>query len=248
VSDSSVDSCHMATECTDQLRPVEVHPKLSDEELFEQARQFCAFQRKSFEGLIYKLGPAVVRCREIADARKGNKKDKIFEGVLLEVGIDVGKHDASRILRIMKEPDAVIKWQGTLTKKEKTSWVSPSTICQRCPVFKKLPDPNKPKKVSPYQKLQERIAELQEENNELKRRIEDGGDSVDVAKDKPEDIAHVWFGQFGVYKGGKDRLKRAASLVLEMLEKDKAMAPRSKATDKALKNAERDINAALARL
>jgi hypothetical protein len=82
------DSCHMATEHTAQL---------STEEIFERARSGCRYIKKGFDVWVHDIRPAVVICRKIADERGGKKT---FDNLLESHGIDISKHDASRLLRI----------------------------------------------------------------------------------------------------------------------------------------------------
>jgi hypothetical protein len=232
------DSCHMATDSP-----------LGDDEVFERARNGCSYIKKGFDVWINDIRPGVVRCRKIADERGGKKT---FQNLLEQHGLAdvVNKYAASRLLKISKPDNLeyVIKWHERLTAKEKAEWSSPSAILKQCPIFKKPPDPDKPKKVSAYQKLQERNLELQDQVKDLSHR--EDGDSYNAATDKPEDIARAWLGQFGNYKNGKSKLKLAATYVLEMLEKDKAKAAKPKAKadktdDDHLRKLGRGLTAAL---
>ena len=80
-----------------------------------------------------------------------------------------------------------------------------------------MPDPNAPPKVSPYQKLSESVAALQEENDRMRREIERGGGDLWNCNDRPRDIARIFIQQCG----SKSKAEKAAREVLKTLRESK---------------------------
>jgi hypothetical protein len=104
-------------------------------------------------------------------------------------GLDRGVR--SRLLDVMKHLAEIDAWLAKLPPTEQQKINHPNTVWRRWKAATAVPDPNAPPKVSPYQKLSESVAALQEENDRMRREIERGGGDLWNCNDRPRDIARI---------------------------------------------------------
>jgi hypothetical protein len=108
-------------------------------DIFEAAKEAAGLLKKTFEHWLV-IGKAVTVAREIAD-REGGRQT--FMRLIEQQGLGkvVDKATASRLLRIMRNLDAVRAWRETLTEGQQIDWAGPRSICRRCPALKPPPKP-----------------------------------------------------------------------------------------------------------
>jgi hypothetical protein len=103
---------------------------------------------------------------------------------------------ASKLVTLYDQQGEVLKWYMNLTDGERSEWNHPSTIWKRCPaILKEGKEDKKGEKLSPYKKLEQANIQLQEENAELKRRLQQtDGSRFDLRRDTAQDIYNVMMG------------------------------------------------------
>jgi hypothetical protein len=168
---------------------------LGDTAIFEAARQAVTLLKKTFETWLV-IGTAVVRARDIADARGGGKT---FMRLIEQQGLGpiVNKTTASVLLRIMERLPEVMAWRETLTTRQQIDWSAPTTVLKRCPIFNPpKPEPDE-KPMTPAEKDRQALAVALEEIEQLKER--EDGDRFKPT-DTAEDIATVLVSMFSPSK------------------------------------------------
>jgi hypothetical protein len=137
-----------------------------DRAKFDAALSAVARIKATFDDWVV-IGHAVVAARKYAE-RVGGRQT--FHSVLAEQQImpPLDKAVISRLEKIMHRLDAVVKWRATLTEQQRIAWASPTSIVNRCTVFKiekeqrRVVAPRKPT----------RLESAQEENRALKVEVE----------------------------------------------------------------------------
>jgi hypothetical protein len=181
---------------------------MQDNEIFENARQAVMTLKKTFETWMV-IAKAVAWARNMADRRGGRQT---FKRIIEQQGLGrvVDKTTASRLLRIMDNYPAVVAWRETLTEKQQLDWAAPTSVVQRCPIFRPPKAPGEPKPPKTMVETAVLIA-LQEENAQLKRR-EDGD------RFRPEDSAHdIAVTMVGMFSPRK--AKEIAKQMMELVKK-----------------------------
>jgi hypothetical protein len=152
---------------------------------FEAALAAVTRIKATFDDWII-IGNAVVAARKHAD-RVGARK--AFQNILAEQRImpPLDQATVSRLEKVMSRLPDVLKWRAALTENQQTAWAGPTSIINRCPVFKieKVVTPRKPT----------RLESALEENHALKVEVERhrrAGDDFGFRKeDRPIDIVGV---------------------------------------------------------
>jgi hypothetical protein len=122
--------------------------------------------------------------------------------------LDVMKHLAEIEIELAKLP---------LTKRQQLN--HPNAVWR---FWKKLTKPSSSApSVSAVQKLKDSIVLLQEDNDRMKREIDQGGGDLWDAKDKPQDIAKVIFN-----KVGKSKAEKVALAILKLVKPEGPSRPR----------------------
>jgi hypothetical protein len=165
-----------------------------------------------------KVGAALVigRAEAMRDGHvnkpKGRSYNAAINAFLKKFGFDgLDSGDRSRLLDVMDHQSEVEGWLSKLTPKERLRLNHPASVWRRWKASAVVPNPNTPPKVSPFQKLNESIAILEEENHRMRREIERGGGDLWSADDRPKDIAQVMITKLGKSKAGKlaDEIRKA---------------------------------------
>jgi hypothetical protein len=91
----------------------------------------------------------------------------------------------------MDHRNEIEAWLSKLPPRERLRLNHPASVWRRWKAATKVPDPNAPPRVSPFQKLSESVATLQEENDRMKREIARGGGDLWTPEDRPRDIAKI---------------------------------------------------------
>ena len=125
-------------------------------------------------------------------------------------GLDKGVR--SRLLDVMEHLAEIDTWLAKLPPTEQQKINHPNTVWRKWKASTVVPDPNAPPRVSPYQKLSESVAALQEENDRMKRDIAQGGGDLWSPQDRPQDIAKVIVGKLT-----KSKAEKVAREILKML-------------------------------
>jgi hypothetical protein len=160
---------------------------LSDNEVFEAARQAVMLLKKTFATWVT-IGKAVMRARDIADRRGGGKT---FMRLIEQQGLGpiINKSTASNLLRMMERLPDVSAWHETLTAKQQIEWAAPTTILKRCPIFNPPKANNADKPPTKAEQDRMALAVALEEVEQLKRRGD--GSLFDLKRDNAADIGRV---------------------------------------------------------
>jgi hypothetical protein len=103
----------------------------------------------------------------------------------------------SRLLDLLDHVADVRKWRETLPVSKRLELNHPTTVWRHWKKSTVVPNPEKPKPLSPIAKLKESIANLEQENHQLKKA---NGGSTFSAEDRASDVVAVLCGNFSKYK------------------------------------------------
>jgi hypothetical protein len=104
---------------------------------------------------------------------------------------DLDKAARSRLFEMMDHLAAIEAWRATLTVTQRLDLNHPTSIVRRWKAATAKPKQEDEHKISPVQKLKDTIVDLQEQNDRMRREIEDGGGDLWVPEDRPRDIAKI---------------------------------------------------------
>jgi hypothetical protein len=145
-----------------------------------------------------KVGAAMVigRAEAMRDGHvnkpRGRSYNAAINAFLKKFGFDgLDSGDRSRLLDVMDHQHEIEAWLGKLLPKERLRLNHPSSVWRRWKASTVTINPSAPPRVSPFQKLSESVATLQEENDRMRREIERGGGDLWSPEDRPRDIAKV---------------------------------------------------------
>ena len=164
-------------------------------------------------GKAHVIGQATAMRDAHVNKPKGRSYNAAFSAWARKFGFEgLDKGVRSRLLDVMKHLAEIDTWLAKLPPTEQQKINHPNTVWRKWKASTVVPDPNAPPRVSPYQKLSESVAALQEENDRMKRDIAQGGGDLWSPQDRPQDIAKVIVGKLT-----KSKAEKVAREVLKML-------------------------------
>ena len=104
---------------------------------------------------------------------------------------DLEKAARSRLFEMMDHLAEIEAWRATLTVTQRLDLNHPTAVVRRWKAATAKPKQEEEHKISPVQKLKDTIVDLQEQNDRMRREIEDGGGDLWVPEDRPRDIAKI---------------------------------------------------------
>jgi hypothetical protein len=213
------------------LRPVEALPVIDDGfswlnpsplEVVRLGQEAMARKRRGWDDWLLiaealQAGRTEVMRALHTNEAAGRRYEKAIGNWLIANGFkEINKATRSQLLDCLKHKVEIEKWRSQLTDAERFKFNHPDTVLRKWKTSIVVPDPNAPPKVSPYQKLSESVAALQEENDRMRREIERGGGDLWAAEDRPRDIADVI-----LRKVGKTKAKKIAGELLNAVKASK---------------------------
>jgi hypothetical protein len=134
----------------------------------------------------------------------GRRFEKAMGDWLVAHGFkEIDKGARSRLLDCLKHKTEIQAWRARLTDSEGFKFNHPDTVLRKWKASTVVPDPNKPKKPSPYQKLQAEHMALIEDRDRYKRAVAAGGGDLWIKTDRVKDISKVMIDQLGKTKAEK---------------------------------------------
>jgi hypothetical protein len=127
---------------------------------------------------------------------------------------DLDKGDRARLFDVMDRLVDIETWLEKLPLTERLRLNHPNSVWRRWKAATAEPKPDAEKKSSPFEKLKESVAQLEEENARMKREIERGGGDLWSANDRPKDIANIMIKTLG-----RRKAEKAAREILSALKK-----------------------------
>jgi hypothetical protein len=119
----------------------------------------------------------------------GRRYNEIFGAWLSEYGFDtIDKAVRSRLLDCMAHRVEIEAWRSRLTVGERLRYNHPDAVLRRWKAATVVPDPDKPKPLSPIAKLRASVIELEEKLREAERR-DGGGSNIDFENDTVPNMA-----------------------------------------------------------
>ena len=217
------------------LRPVEsvdkeltrsTHPEEAvldrGREAWNRLRTNSTWEDWKAVGKAHVIGQAMAMRDAHVNKPKGRSYNAAFSAWAKKSGFEgLDKGVRSRLLDVMKHLAEIDAWLAKLPLTEQQKINHPNTVWRKWKASTVVPDPNAPQKVSPYQKLSESVATLQEENDRMRREIERGGGDLWTAQDKPQDIAKVIFD-----KVGKSKAAKVAYAIMKLVNPEGPSRPR----------------------
>jgi hypothetical protein len=140
-----------------------------------------------------------------------------FSAWARKYGFDLDKGDRARLFNVMDHLVEIESWLAKLTPTERLRFNHPNTIWRRWKAATVEPKAGAEKKASPIQKLNDEIIKLQEENDRMRREIEDGGGDLWNSDDRPRDIARIVIQQCK----SKTKAENVAREILKALKVEK---------------------------
>jgi hypothetical protein len=151
-------------------------------------------------GKAHVIGQATAMRDAHVNKPKGRSYNAAFSAWARKFGFEgLDKGVRSRLLDVMKHLVEIDAWLAKLPPAEQLKINHPNTVWRRWKAATAVPDPNAPPRVSPFEKLNDSIRTLQEENDRLKR---SGGD-LWTPEDTPKSIARILVGQLSKSKAEK---------------------------------------------
>lgn len=147
-------------------------------------QEAMARQRRGWEdwltiGEAFEVGRAEVMREIKTNETVGRRYEKAMQGWLIANGFtEIDKGTRSRLLECLKHRTEIERWRSVLTSSEQFRYNHPNTVLRKWKAATAVPDPNATPRISPFTKLKESIALLDEENHRLRREIERGGAGV----------------------------------------------------------------------
>jgi hypothetical protein len=134
----------------------------------------------------------------------GRRYEKAMGEWLIANGFkEINKATRSQLLDCLKHKAEIQAWRARLTDSERWKFNHPDTVLRKWKASTVVPDPNAPPRVSRFQKLNESIATLEEENHRMRREIARAGGDLWTPQDHPKDISKVMIDQLGKTKAEK---------------------------------------------
>jgi hypothetical protein len=147
---------------------------------------------------------------------KGRSYNAAFSAWQKKFGFEgLDKGDRARLFNVMDHLREIDGWLQKLPESERLRLNHPSSIWRR---WKAATSEPKEQKVSHQQKVKDELIRLQEDNDRMRREIEDGGGDLWNSDDRPRDIARI------VIQQCKSKTK-AEKVAREILKALKAGAP-----------------------
>jgi hypothetical protein len=144
----------------------------------------------------------------------GRRYEKAMGDWLIANGFkEINKATRSQLLDCLKHRAEIEKWRAQLTDSERFKFNHPDAVLRKWKASTVVPDPDKPKKLSPVQMRDEEIGRLLEHNDRLQREIERGGGDLWTVDDRPKDIARVMLDKLG-----KSKAEKVARVILAALK------------------------------
>jgi hypothetical protein len=129
---------------------------------------------------------------------------------------EINKATRSRLLDCLKHKIEIEKWRSRLTDAERFKFNHPDTVLRKWKAATVVPDPNKPPKTSPMQKLKDELVSALEERDRMQREIDRGGGDLWTPEDTPKAIAKIMLGKLT-----KSKAENVAREILRMLKGNK---------------------------
>jgi hypothetical protein len=116
---------------------------------------------------------------------------------------EINKATRCQLFDCLKHKIELEKWRARLTDSERWKFNHPDTVLRKWKASTVVPNPNAPLRVSAFQKLNESVRTLQEDNDRMRREIERGGGDLWNSDDRPKDIAKIILGKLTKTKAEK---------------------------------------------
>jgi hypothetical protein len=159
----------------------------------------------------------------------GRRYEKAMGDWLIANGFkEINKATRSQLLDCLKHKVEIEAWRARLTDAECWKFNHPDTVLKKWKASTVVPDPDAPSKASPVQKLKDSIADLQEQNDRMRREIERGGGDLWTPEDRPRDIAKIILAK--LTKAKAEKVARAILAAVKTETSPKNSGPRSKST------------------
>jgi hypothetical protein len=202
------------------LRPVEIdlkkpadglcqHNPSSVSDVVRLGQEAMARKRRAWEDWLA-IAEALQAGRvEVTDALHtndlhGRRFEKAMGEWLITHGFkEIDKGARNRVLECLKHKIEIEKWRARLTDSERWKFNHPDTVLKKWKASTVVRNPSEPKLLSPMQKLKDSLALLQEDNDRMRREIEDGGGDLWTPEDRPKDIAKIILGKLTKAKAEK---------------------------------------------
>jgi hypothetical protein len=147
----------------------------------------------------------------------GRRYEKTMGEWLIAHGFkEIDKGARNRLLDCLKHKTEIEKWRARLTDSERWKFNHPDTVLRKWKAATVVPDPNAPPKVSRQQQAKDELIRLQEDNDRMRREIEDGGGDLWNSDDRPRDIARIVIQQCK----SKIKAEKVAREILAALKKE----------------------------
>jgi hypothetical protein len=144
----------------------------------------------------------------------GRRYEKAMGDWLIANGFkEINKATRSQLIDCLKHKSEIQSWRAQLTDSERWKYNHPDTVLRKWKASTVVPDPNAPKKLSPYKKLQTAHMALIEEHDRYRRAVDRGGGDLWAKTDRPKDISKVMIDQLG-----KTKAERVACEILNALK------------------------------
>jgi hypothetical protein len=195
----------MAPAADDGLRQRNPSPPVSD--VVRLGQEAMARRRRGWEDWLaiaeaLEAGRTEVMRSLNTNESHGRRYEKAMGDWLVANGFkEIDKGARTRALECLKHKVEIEKWRARLTDSERFKLNHPEAVLRKWKASTVVPDPNAPPKPpSSVQKLKDSVVALQEENDRMRREIEQGGGDLWSVDDRPKDIAKVIFDKLGKSK------------------------------------------------
>jgi hypothetical protein len=162
------------------------------QEAWQRLRSYSTWHDWKQVGAALVIGRAEAMRDGHVNKPRGRSYNAAINAFLKKFGFDdLDSGDRCRLLDVMDRLIEIETWLGELKPNERLRLNHPTSVWRRWKASTVVPDPDAPPKVSPFQKLGESVATLQEENDRMRREIERGGGDLWNSDDRPRDIARI---------------------------------------------------------
>jgi hypothetical protein len=144
----------------------------------------------------------------------GRRFEKAMGDWLIAHGFkEIDKGTRSRLRDCLKHKIEIQAWRARLTDSERWKFNHPDAVLRKWKASTVVPDPNAPPKVSRQLQAKDELIRLQEDNDRMRREIEDGGGDLWSPQDTPKNIARIM-----VNKLSKSKAEKVAREILAALK------------------------------
>ena len=181
------------------------------QEAWQRLRSHSTWEDWKKVGAAHVIGRAEAMRDGHVNKPKGRSYNAAINAWLKKFGFyDLDSGDRTRLFNVMDHLNEIEAWLGKLLPKERLRLNHPASVWRR---WKAATAEPKQQKVSRQQQAKDELIRLQEDNDRMRREIEDGGGDLWSPQDTPKNIARIM-----VNKLSKSKAEKVAREILAALK------------------------------